>query len=45
MDEHKRSEIRRFGDWLSGEVEIRLSRKILAMAGVVLLALIALALD
>lgn len=45
MDEQQRIDIRRIGDWLSGEVEIRVSRKILAVAGLLLLVLIAVALD
>lgn len=45
MNEQQRTDIRRIGDWLGGEVEIRVSRKILAMAGLALLILIAVALD
>jgi hypothetical protein len=39
MNEQQRTEIRRIGDWLAVEVENRVSQKILAIAGFVLIAI------
>jgi hypothetical protein len=44
MSEQQATHLRRIGDWLAVELEIRVSRKILAIAGFVLIVLIAVAL-
>jgi hypothetical protein len=45
MNEQQRAHFRRIGEWFAVEVELRASRKILATAGLALLALIAVAID
>ena len=45
MDEQSRSDLQRAGEWLSQEVTIRVSRKVLVAAGLAVLVLIGVALD
>ena len=45
MNEQQRTDVRRTSDWLTGDVEIQISRKILAAAGLVPLIFVGVALD
>ncbi len=45
MNEPNRTDLQRAGDWLSGEIEVRVSRKLIVAAGLVLLVLVGVAID
>ena len=45
MNDNPRSEYQRAGEWLAAETEIRVSRKVLVIGGIVLLVLLGIALD
>ena len=45
MNEPQRNDLQRAGDWLSGQVEIRVSRWFLVAAGLAVLVLAGIALD
>ncbi|MGP1396747.1 MAG: hypothetical protein ACTS3R_14665 [Inquilinaceae bacterium] len=45
MNEVQKLNLRQAGEWLSGEIEIRVARKWLAIGGVVFVALAVIAID